>query len=75
MDPNWKLMTTEELANQQRSVKTIKSVASMQSKESSLSLTERNKLSTILTPAQIYKIIVCKMIDLLFYYVKNLAWL
>lgn len=57
VDPNWKLITTEEMLEQQKYLKNAKSSPN---KELSLSITEKNKLSTILTPAQIYKIIVCK---------------
>lgn len=60
VDPNWKLMTTDELQSQQKAIKNLKS-NNNNATFNSLPITEKNKLSTILAPAQIYKIIVCKL--------------
>lgn len=62
VNPDWKLLTTEELAKQEKKFKAMptQETPAVGKSKSSVGLRDRDKVSSQLTPAQIYKIIVSK---------------
>ena len=63
VNPDWKLLTTEELARQEKKFKAMptQETLAVGKSKSSVGLRDRDKVSSQLTPAQIYKIIVSKL--------------
>ena len=57
VNPDWKLITSEELTNQE---KLLKNATNSQSPNAIALMRDKEKVSLQLTPAQIYKIIVSK---------------